>query len=210
MSARLGHLRHLALKGPHAIAQGEALGWAAKHKMSPERAKYGSVQWTNLASRKPSQAMPPFQGGNRVGFGFPGRSPGLSHLAPSGPGDGRALPPNRHPARKRGTHTAAGECRGRPLVLSPHGYGSRAFARDDDCAGGSRAFAGVTVTVRRDASASQPNPRHPARKRGTHSAAGQYRGWTLVSSQHGYGSRAFARDDDRGGARDDAHSGGTT
>ena len=136
MSARLGHLRHLALKGPHAIAQGEALGWAAKHKMSPERAKYGSVQWTNLAGRKPSQAMPPFQGGNRVGFGFPGRSPGLSHLAPLGPGDGRALPPNRHPARKRGTHTAAGECRGRTLVLSPHGYGSRAFARDDDRVGG--------------------------------------------------------------------------
>ena len=111
MSARLGHLRHLALKGPHAIAQGEALGWAAKHKMSPERAKYGSVQWTNLASRKPSQAMPPFQGGNRVGVGFPGRSPGLSHSAPSGPAREYVL--NLIPlALRRG-----GGCHSRPVFV---------------------------------------------------------------------------------------------
>ena len=35
--------------------------------------------------------MPPFQGGNRVGVGFPGRSPGLSHSAPSGPAVERVL-----------------------------------------------------------------------------------------------------------------------
>ena len=29
----------LALKGPHEIAQGEALGRVTKHRMSPERAK---------------------------------------------------------------------------------------------------------------------------------------------------------------------------
>jgi hypothetical protein len=39
------------------------------------------------------------------------------------------------------------------------------------------------------------NTRHPARKRGTHTAVGQYRGGGLVSAQPGYGSRAFARDD---------------
>ena len=34
--------QYLALKGPHAIAQGEALGHATRHRMSPERAKSGS------------------------------------------------------------------------------------------------------------------------------------------------------------------------
>ncbi len=77
--------RHGALKGPHVIAQGEALGRATKHRMSPERAKSGSVHWTDLADRKSSRAMPPFQGGNRMGIGFPGLRPGLSHSAPSGP-----------------------------------------------------------------------------------------------------------------------------
>ncbi len=68
--------RHVALKGPHEIAQGEALGHAAKHGMSPERAKYGSVQRVELTGREFLCAMPPFQGGNRVGVAFPGLRPG--------------------------------------------------------------------------------------------------------------------------------------
>jgi hypothetical protein len=82
--------RRLALKGPHAIAQGCALGDATKHRMSPERAKYGSVQWADLAGRKSLRTMPPFQGWNRVCVGFPGLRPGLSHSAPSGPAPGRS------------------------------------------------------------------------------------------------------------------------
>jgi len=42
-------------------------------------------QLADLAGRQSFRAMPPFQGGNRAGVGFPGRSPGLSHSAPSGP-----------------------------------------------------------------------------------------------------------------------------
>ena len=78
--------QYLALQGPHEIAQGKALGHAAKHRISPEGAKYGSVQWPDLAGRKSLRAMSPFQGWNRVGIGFPGLRPGLSHSAPSGPG----------------------------------------------------------------------------------------------------------------------------
>ena len=84
--------QRLALKGPHGIAQGSALGRVAKHRMSPERAKYGPRQWADLVGRKSSLAIPPFQGGNLVGFGFPGlrlwapQSFALgSHSAPSGP-----------------------------------------------------------------------------------------------------------------------------
>ena len=74
-----------ALKGPHEIAQGKALGCATKCMMSPERAKSRSVLWAEVAGRDSSCAMPPFQGGNRVGIGFPGLRPGLSHSAPLGP-----------------------------------------------------------------------------------------------------------------------------
>jgi hypothetical protein len=83
--------QYLALKGPHVIAQGKALGHAAKHMLSPEGAKSGSVHWTALAAQKSSRAMPPFQGWNRVGIGFPGLRPGLSHSAPSGPNIERLL-----------------------------------------------------------------------------------------------------------------------
>ena len=150
MSERLGHLRRLALKGPHAIAQGEALGWASKYRMSPERAKYGSVQWTNLAGRKSSQTMPPFQGWNRERVGFAGLRPGLSHSAPSGPGDGRALPKKRHPARRRGIHTHAGtKPTFGPDIALPR-YGSRAFARDDDRVGERRCHSGDGRSFARD------------------------------------------------------------
>ncbi len=64
--------QHVALKGPHAIAQGEALGRATKHRMSPERAKTGTVQCVDRADRSFSCAIPPFQGGNRVGIGSQG------------------------------------------------------------------------------------------------------------------------------------------
>ena len=90
----------VALKGPHEIAQGEALGHASNHVTSPERAKSGSGNWPDLAGRKSSRAMPPFQGWNRMGIGFPGLRPGLSHLAPSGPTIERAL--NLMPFRFRG------------------------------------------------------------------------------------------------------------
>ena len=81
----------LALKGPHVTAQGEALGGAIRHRMSPDRAKSGSVQRADLAGRKLPRAVPPFQGGNRVGVGFPGLRPGKSHSAPSGPAVERVL-----------------------------------------------------------------------------------------------------------------------
>ncbi len=90
----------MALKGPDEIAQGEALGCVTKHSLSPERAWWESVRLTDLAGRKSCHAMPPFQGGNWVGIGFPGLRPGLSHSAPSGPGDVRAL--NLMPLRFRG------------------------------------------------------------------------------------------------------------
>jgi len=77
--------QRLALKGPDVIAQGFALGQATKRRMSPERAKYGPLLWADLAGRKSLRAMPPFQGGIRVGVGFPGLRPGLSHSAPLGP-----------------------------------------------------------------------------------------------------------------------------
>jgi hypothetical protein len=65
------------------IAQGEALGKAIKHRMSPETAKSESLHQVELAGRKSSHVMPPFQGWNWVGIGFPGLRPGLLHFAPS-------------------------------------------------------------------------------------------------------------------------------
>ena len=83
--------QHLALKGPHEIAQGYALGCATLHRMSPERAKSETVQSAHGAGRRSSCAIPPFQGGNRPGIGFPGLRLGLSYLAPSGPDVERGL-----------------------------------------------------------------------------------------------------------------------
>jgi hypothetical protein len=88
----------LALKGPHEIAQGEALGCATSHRMSPERAKSETLQSADQTGRNSSCSIPPLQGGNRAGNRFPGlrlwasQSEALgSHSAPSGPAAERAL-----------------------------------------------------------------------------------------------------------------------
>ena len=48
-------------------------------------ARYGTIQSPHHAGSRFDRAMPPFQGGSRVGAGFPRRSRGLSPSAPSGP-----------------------------------------------------------------------------------------------------------------------------
>ena len=62
MALSLSWFRHLALKGPHAIAQGNALGCADVLMTSPERAKPGSTPETCPTGPTIAPAVSPFQG----------------------------------------------------------------------------------------------------------------------------------------------------